>query len=251
MTGRVWRYSAVGLVVFIIGLVAFLPARVAAGWVEQAGPIALGGVTGTLFDGHAAYISVPGGAVEDVEWRVSALSLLLLRLSARIEVGSDLGGFTAGISRSVFGNTTLENLTGSASAAWLAQRAGYTFLPLSGDVRIDIRRAHFDDTLTFDALDGTIRMANVRWQLFNPPVRLGDFAAALSQTEAGLRLQLVDSEGPLALEGSVALDPGGRYVLDARLRARAGADDRLAQMLDQLGRADAQGWHSVREQGRL
>lgn len=248
---RILRYVVVGLVAFLVGLVAFLPARIAAGWVDSATPVTLGGVTGTLFDGHAAYASGPGGAVEDIDWTLHATSLLLARLSVDVAVDSDIDGFAAEITRSLFGTTRIHNLQGSASAGWLAKLGGYTFLPLSGDVRIRIDEAVVDDNLQFSSLNGTVRMGNTRWDLFNPPVDLGTFETALENSDDGIRATVVDSQGPLAIDGQITLDGSRRYRLDARLRARAGADDRLDDMLDQIGRADAEGWHRVREQGRL
>lgn len=251
MSARIIRYTLVGLIAFAIGLVAFLPARVAAGWIEQMAPVSMGGVTGTVFAGHAAYASGPGGAVEDLDWTLRPLSLLLGRVSADVEVASDLGGFSALASRSLFGITRLENVTGRASAGWLARLGGYTFLPIAGDIGLDISEAAFDDQLRFSALAGQIRMANTRWQLFNPSVALGRFATALDRSDDGVRMAIVDSEGALALEGQIQIAPDRRYSLDVRMRARAGADDRLEQMLGQIAQPDDQGWYRVVEQGRL
>lgn len=245
------RYIVIGLAAFVFGLVAFLPARVAAGWAEQAAPLSFGGVTGTVFHGRASYVSGPGGAVENLGWTMHPAALLLGRLSADLEINSDLGGFSAQASRSLFGQTTFEKVRGSASAGWLAKLGGYTFLPLSADVRVDISEASFDDDLRFDALSGEIRVANTRWELFNPPVPLGRFTTALSKADDGIRATIVQSEGPLALDGQLSTDETRRYQMDVRLRARAGADERLGQMLDQLGPAGPDGWHQVREKGQL
>ena len=251
MNRRVLRYGLIGLITFTIGLVAFLPARVAAGWAEQMAPVSLGGVTGTIFEGRASYASGPGGAVENLGWTLHPSALLLGRVSANIDIDSDLSGFSAQVSRSLFGTTVIENVTGSASAGWLAKLGGYTFLPLSGDVRVDIQRAAFDDELQFDALSGQISLGNTRWDLLNPAVQLGQFTTALTHTDGGLQLTVVDSTGPLALDGEITIDESRRYTMEAGLRARAGTDARLGQMLDQLGPADGDGWHRVREQGRL
>lgn len=245
------RYLLVGLVTFLIGLIAFFPARIAAGWVESSTAVTLGGVTGTVFDGHAGYAQGPGGAVENLDWRLHPLNLLIAQVTADIEVDSDLGGFSGRITRSLFGNTHMRDLTGSASAGWLAKRGGITFLPLSADIAVDIRTASVDDQLNFSALDGTVRLGNTRWQLFNPPVELGQFETALTQGEDGVRATIVNSSGPLAIDGGATLTPERRYRLDVRLRARAGADDRLDGMLDQLGDGDDEGWHRVQEQGAL
>ena len=245
------RYLLVGLVTFLIGLVAFFPARIAAGWVESSTPVTLGGVTGTVFDGHAGYVQGPGGAIENLDWRLHPLNLLLAQVAADIEVDSDLGGFSGRVTRSLFGGTHVRNLTGSASAGWLAKRGGVTFLPLSSDVAVDIREASVDDQLNFSALDGAVRLGNTRWELFNPPVELGQFETVLAHGDDGIRATIVDSNGPLAIDGSATLTPERRYRLNVRLRARAGADDRLDGMLDQLGEGDDEGWHRVQEQGSL
>lgn len=245
------RYIVIGVITFVLGLVMFLPARVAAGWAEQAAPLSFGGVTGTVFNGRASYISGPGGAIENVAWELHPAALLIGHLSADLDIDSDLGGFSAQISRSLFGQTTIENAIGSASAGWLAKLGGYTFLPLSADVRVDIRKAVFDDDLQFEALDGDIQVSNTRWQLFNPPVALGRFRTRLANAEQGVRATVIESEGQLALDGQLSTDKSRRYSMDVRLRARAGADKRLEQMLNQLGQAGADGWHRVQEQGQL
>lgn len=252
MIWRSARYVIVGLLAFAIGLVVYLPARVAAQWVGPAVPITLGGVTGTLLDGHAAYAAGPGGTVENVDWHLDPAGLVLGRLSADLAVDSDLGGFNARATRSLFGNTRIENLSGSASAGWLAKLGGYAFLPLSGDIGVDVSEVAFDDALHIKALSGQIRLGNTRWQLFNPPIELGRFTAVLDHGDQGeARLRIAESDGPLALDGDIRIDDDMRYRLDVRLRARAGADDRLPQLLSQLGRSDDEGWYRVRENGRL
>ena len=251
MMARPVRYLIVGLIVFVIGLVAFLPARVAASWVDGSSGVTLGGVTGTLFSGHAAYAAGPGGSVENLDWTLNPASLLLGSLSADITVDSDRNGFSAVVTRSLFGNTHIDNLTGSASAGWLAKLAGYTFMPLAGDITVDVSEAAFNDDLQVSALDGRLGLGGARWELLNPPLALGQFKAAVDHNDDGVRARITDSEGPLAIKGQITVGEARRYQLDVSLRARAGADDRLGNVLNQLGPADDAGWHRIREQGQL
>ncbi len=54
------------------------------------------------------------------------------------------------------------------------------------------------------------------------------------------------------MTGRVTLsDKNRRYDLDVKLRARAGADGRLKQILQQLGKPDSEGWYHIRERGAL
>ncbi|MDA3921200.1 MAG: type II secretion system protein N [Salinisphaera sp.] len=252
MTRKHLRYIIVGLLAFVVGLVAFLPARVAAGWLESSTPVKLGGVTGTLFHGQASYVSTPSGGVDNVQWTLHPAALLIGQASAHIRFNSDLDGFSADVSRSLLsGATRVSQATGDATVGWLAKLAGYTFVPLSGSVQIDIQNAQFDDVLNVSALKGQITLANSRWELLNPPLKLGRVQTALDHTANGIRARIVDSTGPLAAKGHATLGQAQAYSLDLQLRSRAGADDRLKNILKQLGAADSEGWHRIRERGHL
>ena len=251
MRARIARYVLLGVASFLIGAVWLLPAQVAAGWVEARSALSLGGVTGTAFSGHAGSVSAPGGSVDDVSWQLSPLALLVARASAQLRTASDLDGFSAQVSRSLFGTTRVSDLTGSASVGWLARLGGYTFLPVSGALDVDLKDAVFDDQLNISALDGQGRFSRVRWELVNPALKLGAFTVDVEHTDAGIHAAIADSRGPLAMDGDANVTAARRYDLDMRLRARAGADPRLKQLLNQLGPADGEGWHRVRERGRF
>lgn len=250
-----WRYLVfpiVGLLAFVSGLVVFLPARVAAGWVQSNTPVQMGGITGTLLDGQASYVSLASGGVDNVHWQLHPAALLLGQASAHIRFDSDLDGFSADIDRSLFsGRTQVSRATGDATVGWLAKLAGFTFVPVSGRVAVDIDNAQFDDSLKVSALNGQVTLAKSRWELLNPPLALGRVQTALDHTDDGIRARIIDSAGALAVKGHATLSETQRYALDIQLRPRAGADDRLKQLLDQLGQADNEGWHRIHEQGRL
>lgn len=252
MNVKVIRLVIVGVVAFAIGLVTFLPARVAANWVQSSTPVKLGGVTGTLFHGEAGYASLPGGGVENLRWTLHPAALLLGRASVHLSFNSDLDGFSADVSRSLIsGSTDVSNATGSATAGWLAKLAGYTFLPLSGRIQLNINDARFDDALKVSALDGQITLSKARWELLNPAIELGKVQTALDHTDTGLRARVIDSQGPLAVKGHATLADNQTYAADIQLRARAGADDRLKKLLAQIGKADSEGWYRIRQRGRL
>lgn len=242
----------IGLAAFLVGIVVFFPARVAANWLESTvANLSLGGVSGTLLDGTARYAAGPGAAIEDLQWTIHPSALLTGRVTADIRFDSDLDGFSGTLSRTLWGTTRVSDLQGTASLGWLAELGGYAFLPVSADLGVTIDTLVLDDTLTLSALEGRVQLSNARWQLMRPPLRLGSYAATVDQTDNGLRLAVTESEGALAIKGSAQLDANKRFQLEAHLRARAGADERLENLLDQLGEADAQGWYHVRQHGRL
>lgn len=252
MNWRTLVFPVVALLAFMIGLVVFLPARVVAGWVESNTPVQMSGVTGTLFDGQASYVSLPDGGVDNVHWQLHPTALLLGQASAHVRFNSDLDGFSADISRSLLsGRTQVSQTAGDATVGWLAKLAGYTFVPVSGSVALDIQNVRFNDSLEVSALNGQVTLAKSRWELLSPPLALGRIQMALDHTDTGIRARIVDSKGALAAKGHATLTADQNYALDIQLRARAGADDRLKDILTELGKADSEGWHRVNESGRL
>ncbi|WP_440848536.1 type II secretion system protein N [Salinisphaera sp. SWV1] len=252
MNWRIMRFAAVGGVAFMIGLVTYLPASLVAGWVTGNTPVRLQGVSGTLLDGRAAYAVLPHGAVSHVRWHVHPAALLLGELSATLRVDSDLGHVSGDLHRGVLGSNSLDDVQGEATIGWLSDLAGYTFVPLSGRIGLHLDHLRFDDNLAISALAGTVQLTDSRWELLNPPLPLGRFKARLDRDGNGVEARIVDSKGPLALTGRVALSGRNRrYDLNVKLRARAGADDRLKQMLRPLGTPDSQGWYRIHERGAL
>lgn len=243
----------IGLLALVIGLIAFLPARVAATWLEANTPdITLSGVSGTLLDGHAQYLVTQGRVVEDVHWSLRPAKLLTGRFAALVQVSTDLGDISGTVAYTFWGDKQLSNIHGSASLGWLAKRAGYAFVPITGDLRVDIDSVSLSERWVPTAVVGQVQVANVYWQLMRPPLQIGSYSARLGHSEGQLKLTLTDSKGPLAIDGSAVFLPSSHtYTVEAQLRARAGADDRLKNLLGVLGQTDNGGWHNIRQHGQL
>src|SRR5699024_2729882 len=95
-----------GLLAFVIGLLAYLPARVAINWLPTNLGVRLIGVQGTLFDGHAERVIGADFSISDLHWRLHPGAVLLGRLSADLRVASDLDAITATATRAIWGTTT-------------------------------------------------------------------------------------------------------------------------------------------------
>ncbi|RJS91763.1 type II secretion system protein N [Salinisphaera sp. Q1T1-3] len=252
MKDRRILYGVIGLVFFLIGIVAYLPAAVVTGWLAGATPLRFNGVTGTVFNGEAAYVSLPDGGIDNVSWRIRPASLLLGRVTSDIKLSTDLGNLSATYTRTLLGYNRIADLSGEATLGWAARLGGYTFVPTSGRLAADIDRLDFDDDLDITTLAGHVNITNTRYELLNPALALGRFDVDLaSMDDNGIRATITDSRGPLALTGHADVTANQRYQLDVRLRARAGADDRLKRVLSQLGKPGPDGWYDINERGRL
>lgn len=246
-----WLIAA-GLFGLAVGLLARLPAPIAAGWLESALPaLSVSGVSGSVWEGRAAralYRDIP---LLDVQWSLAPWALLTGSVAATVSTATDAGRLQATVSRGLDGALVVTDAYGVASLAWLARRAGYTFVPISGQIRLALERAVIAPDGNVQALAGQLTARALHWDLLKPSPLLGTFTAALTGEAGALRAQIVASEGPIALDGSAALSPAGVYRLDLRLRARENADPRLVELLTELGQADPEGWYRIAEQGRL
>jgi len=242
-----------GLLAFVIGLVAYLPARVAIRWLPTDSiDVQLIGVRGTLFDGHAERVVGANFSVNNLHWRLNPGAILLGRLSVSLYAPSDLAAISATAAYAIWGTTAITAINGRASLAWLAQHAGYDYLPLAGDVSLHDVHVTLGTQQLPTAVGGRLQLANARWQLAQPALTFGDYSARLDTADDKLTLAMTDSSGPLAIKGNTTYVPAnGQYMLAARLRARSGADKRLSDLLATISDPDSDGWYRLRQQGQF
>jgi len=240
-----------GIVALLVGMVAHLPAPVAASWVQSQVPgLRLTGVSGSALKGRVQYVGMNEITLEDVHWQLSPLSLLTGRADVNLRISTDTGNISGDFSQSLFGNTHIENLNGSASLGWLGGLAGYRFVPLDGLLSLQDVEADLEKQLLTSAT-GQVLINNANWLLLKPPVNFGNINGTINSDGKTNSLQILDSDGPLKVEGSAQLVNNNAYTVNMRVRARAGADDRLKKLLEQLGKSDTEGWYQIQERGRL
>lgn len=241
-----------GVLALVVGLVWRLPATVAAGWVQSAVPnLTLAGTSGTALSGSAAQVLYDDIALEDLSWELQPLRLLIGQFAVQLSTATDVGRIEASLRRGLGGSLSAGPVNGQASLAWLARRAGYTFVPLSGSLILAVDNAELDSAGQVQTLTGRVQARGLQWDLLKPPAPIGNFAGVVSGEAGDLELTIEEADGPVDVEGQASLAGNGIYRLDLRLRARAGADDRLKKLIEQLGRPDNQGWYPIVERGRL
>lgn len=241
------RLLIVGVAAFLVGLVVNTPAVWLAQGVQARLPVLeFAGVDGSAFAGRAQYLVADGVVLQGVEWRLRPATL-----AADLTVATDNGRIRATARPDFGGGMKIADAEADASLAWFGRLAGYPQLPVSGDVHATLAEASIAGDLGVSHIDGRVRLANARWQLAKPPVALGGFTGTLTTKDDVPTLQVAESEGPLAVDGTVRLVGGDRYELDLRLRPRAGADERLKSTLGLLGRPDAEGAYRIRKRGRF
>ena len=114
------RLLIIGAVIFVIGLIAMFPARVAYNWASPPGA-AIAGIEGTIWRGRALEGQVAGLYLRDIGWRMRPLALFKGQLAYAVEAEAASGFASANVALGAGGRATLEDLTASLSLQALHQ----------------------------------------------------------------------------------------------------------------------------------
>jgi len=230
-----------GLVVFVVGLVATLPARVV---VSAFAPPAVRawGVEGSIWSGRAAALAIGEAGVGGIEWEISPASLLALRLSADVRIRRLDGFLDAHVSVPLLGGPV--RLTGLEAAARL-ETLPRSVVPqgTAGQLAARLEEMILDEgwptrvvgRIAFDTLD----LPGVRYTLgplefVFPPDRDPPLADARSLG------------GPLSVEGTFGLPGPNRWFIDAFLGPGENAPRDLIDGLKYVGEEAPDGRRHVR-----
>lgn len=251
------RYLLLGLLVFVIGLVVYAPAATLYGWTRPAAdappsPVALSGVSGTLFDGQAAAINLQNRPLlSNLSWSLQPAKLLLGRLAYHLTtnpVGSDAllldGRVGVGI-----GGTRISDLKLNGGIRSLMAAAGQPFVPVNGQAALNLEHLRLRNGWPSDAA-GELQVVGLAWTLARDPVPLGDYAATLSRDKDDLVALIRTVSGPLELNGDARARPDRSYELHLQLKPKPDAPAMVLNLVRSLGQPDAQGYYHIRQKGQ-
>lgn len=245
MRGRI-RLLAVGLVVLVVGVVAFFPAQIAYQWFAPQG-VKLSGVSGSVWRGTAQEAMVNGIYVTDLTWRAAPLALATGTLKVDVAARPLSGRIESTVSAGVNGNLLFADLHGSLPLQALEQAVGIAGLRGSANVQFD--RLILRNGLPV-AADGVLIVS----ELVLPPVDrapLGGYRADCFTGDAGVTASIEDTDGVVDLAGSFELSEDRSYRFVARLGVKSTTPGSIRQQLQFLGSPDERGQHELRLEGRL
>jgi general secretion pathway protein N len=252
---KLWHWLAVGVGAYFAFTLSSFPAATAYRWFAPAG-VRLAGIEGTLWSGRAAGGAVDELALHDVRWRVSAWQLLLGRIAADLRAQLDDGFVTAQV-KATRRRVQLSDVRASTSLPTLrnvlplAGMSGAASLRLS-TVDLDVAKAwptKIVGELTLAQLETVpLISAGPRGRL----VPLGNFIVRFVDGAGGINATINDTGGPLEVSGTLALDAGRAYKINARIKPRADAPQELVDGLNAItADPDAEGRRPLTWSGTL
>jgi len=232
---RLW-WVALGVGAYLAFTLASFPAATAYRWFAPR-ELALAGVEGTLWSGRAAAGAVANVAVQDIRWTLRPWMLLLGRVAAEGEARL-ADGFVSTHVTATPSRLELADLRASTSLTTLSRA-----LPISGArglANLSLDRLVLENGRP-SAVAGKLRVQQLEVVPFISMGRqaqllpLGDYDVVLGDDQNGkLVATIKDAGGPLEVGGTVTFDAARKYVIDALIKPRDGANADLVQGLNAM-----------------
>ena len=243
----------IGLGFLVVALLVQAPAASVYAWLKPKDrplPVELFGLEGRLVDGRVAGIVRNGSTlVSDLRWQLQPVQLLLGRVGLALQSTRDPVLLDGKLSVSPLGTLRVAGLRANGGLRPLAAAAGFPFVPLDGQLGLDIRELRMAKGRLQQA-EAAVDLQGLAWAL-GQPTPLGDFRAEITTEDGNIVAQISSVSGPLDLSGEARLAQDQTYEVNLRARAKPGAPPMLPNLLMQMGPPDAQGFHTLKRQGLL
>ena len=247
------QLAGLGLVCVLLFAISLFPARLAFQLLAPDGVRGIG-LRGTVWEGSAGVIELPGLALRDTEWDLSVARLLTGQLGADFKSRWN-GGFAEGYAATgIFSDLIIRDTLANMTGAWLSATAG---LPrVDGQIAITIDQLELDDmwpehlvgVMSIQELSSTLIGVGQAGLLGNVIAEFDSSADDSADVITGL---IRDEGGPLELDGTVTLQKPASYSLSVKVKPRPAASASLRQNLQFLGSADASGAYVFELSGSL
>jgi predicted GNAT family acetyltransferase len=202
-------YLLLGALVFAIVIAATLPARILLPWLPTR--LALQDVSGTLWDGAAAQLSLDGTALGQVQWQLSPLGLLRARLTGVMTITRPDGRLSGHLSLRRGGELEAQALSLDLPLNTLHPES--TQATWQGRIHGDVAYARLEQGWPV-ALEGRFTIEHL--QAPNAVDDLGRFVLTFDprdSTPEALLGRLHDEGGPLIVTAQLRLEPARAYQL--------------------------------------
>ncbi|AXQ29447.1 type II secretion system protein N [Solimonas sp. K1W22B-7] len=244
----------VGLAFLAIALFVQAPAASVYAWLKPKDrplPVELFGLEGRVIEGRSSGVVRNGNTlVSNLNWELHPLQLLIGRAALSLHSEHEPVLLDGGVSVSPLGTLRVKSLRASGGLRALAAAAGYPFVPVEGQVGLDLAQLRMAKG-QIQLAEGSAQLQGLAWALGAQPTPLGDFRADVTTEDGSIVVQLASVSGPLELSGEARLAPDQNYELNVRMRPKPGAPPMLPNLLMQLGAPDAQGYYTLRRQGLM
>lgn len=236
-----------GGLAFVIALLVQAPAALIYAWTlasQPDAPVRLHGVDGSVLSGRARQVSLgPQSVLTQLRWTARPADLLLGRAAFHVTADGP-PTLLDGIVVIGLGGTQVSALKASGDLRAIAATFGQAFVPMSGQIGLQIDRLRMSDNWPAQA-EGEIRVSGLAWTLGREPVALGDFRAKITTAADDIVATISTAAGVVDVSGDGRLKADRQYQLALLLKPRTGAPEFVEALLRQLGPSNSQGQYAL------
>lgn len=232
---------------YVIFLLATLPASLALAQFKLPKNIQVGNVSGSIWQGKIAALTVEGVLVKDLHWQFNALSLLSGQVAYQFDFGNARkvlepnGNFNLAYG---FSGPEITDLNARLPADLLAQKMQLGFpVRASGLLELAVREASLGEPIC-RVIDADIKWSLAAVDVGNVNVSYGDLATQISCPEGKVQAKVSGDPERLMVDLDVHWD-GQKYSIKGHVAAGQNADKNLRNTIQQLGNPDAQGRYLI------
>lgn len=248
-----WHIISVLLFSYFFFLSANIPASRVLNNLQQKGnlPAIFYGVQGTVWQGHADSVLIPGQPkLENLDWSVNPFALLLARLSAGIETEIHKQHVSGHISWHYFGGDLyISDTEARLPAKTLQQIIELPLGELGGEFEFYIDSIHWQPETT-PQIEAEIFWQHAKLAL-TQTVDLGQVNISISTDDAGqTRIAFTNSGGELNMNGEASTGTDRNYILNITLKPKDPTGE-TAQSLNLFAQRQADGSYVFKHNGNL
>jgi general secretion pathway protein N len=215
---------------------------------DRLGVLKLGGITGSIWQGHANSTQVLGQELGPLDWQLEAAPLLSREVMAHIRFGNSDVNASGIVDRTADGLISIRGATFRFPANMAAPALDIPALQLLGSVDGTLSEAHLRGFWVSEAA-GTLHW-NGAAVAGAAQAQFGDLEATFSSAPDGSISGVAhDLGGPLQLNGTFKVS-AGNFEADANLAARDG-NPQVIEALHYIGEPAADGTSHLIIRGQL
>jgi general secretion pathway protein N len=240
------RFVIIGVVTLLLGLLIIFPARVAHHWIMPAG-VAISGIQGSIWHGHALEGEIGGIYVRNLNWRMQPWHLFTGELAYSVEADTVSGFVNGDVAIGIGGSASLRNLTASLSLRSMQSIVG---MPgLDGTANLQFERLVLENGIPV-AADGTLEVANLLAPLIHRS-SVGGFRAEFFTQDSGIVASVEDTDAVVELAGSLSVSSDRTYQFLAQVAPKNTTPENLREQMRFLGTPNERGQYELRLEGQL
>jgi len=215
---------------------------------DRLGAVQLAGLSGSIWQGHAASTQLFGMELGTLDWRLQAAPLLHGEAAAHLTLGGGAITASGDVTRHFDGAMQIGSATIQVPAQFAAPALDIPALQLLGDLQIDVAQALLRQAWP-ESANGTAHWRNAA-VAGAAQAQLGDLEATFASAADGSINGIVhDLGGPLQLNGTFVVSAGS-YDAQANLSARDG-NAQVGEALRYIGETQADGSSLLKIHGQL